>query len=238
MIGADHPVLGIHGGTLDNGQQIPLYSLPRHIGSPGTLPRSYFVNFIQEDNARMFHPFDGQLDYLVHIDQPLRFLLGKDFQRFREFDFAPFGAARHHVAQHLPEVDVHLFQPGTAENLDHGVIAITDLQIHIALVKPPFSQQPAEFFTRSGTIRCLGPFELSGGFRAGFCRVLLTSFGGQQNIQGLLLSDFTGPHHYLLLFFPPDHVYCQLAEITNHRFHITSYIPHLRKLRGLKLQKR
>ena len=183
----------------------------------------------------MFHPLDGQLDYLVHIDQPLSFLLGKDFQRFRELDLAPFGAARHHAAQHLPEVDIHLLQPSTAEDLDHGVIAITNLQIHIALVKSSFSQQSAEFLTGSRTIPCLRPFEHSGSFRTGFYRVVLISFPGQQNIQGLLLSDLPGPHHYLFLFFPSDHIHCQLAKIANHRFHITSYIPHLGKFRGLEL---
>ena len=62
--------------SFDYRQKVPLDAFPRNIRPLAMPPAGYLVDFIYEDDAGLFGPFDGLLRYLLHIDQLVRPLPG------------------------------------------------------------------------------------------------------------------------------------------------------------------
>src|SRR5215467_12209576 len=128
MIGTDHAVSCIDGCALNDGQDVALNALARHIrAAPGLAPGD-LVYLVEEDNSIVFDAFDGGPGNLVHIDELLLFLLDQVLHCLVDPHFSLLGApGPEHVGEHFAEINVHLLYslrsidlkvPGEAPLLD------------------------------------------------------------------------------------------------------------------------
>ena len=59
VVGAHHPVLGIHRRTLDDRQDVALHALAADVGAVAALAAGDLVDLVDEDDARLLHALDG-----------------------------------------------------------------------------------------------------------------------------------------------------------------------------------
>ncbi len=109
--------------------------------APGDL-----IDFIEEDDAGVFHAVDGHAGDLVHINQPLLFFLDQVLEGFVDLHLPFLGALAENVGQHVLDVDVHLLDALIRDDLEGREIAFADIDFHGALVELAFAQLLAKFF--------------------------------------------------------------------------------------------
>ncbi len=231
MIGAYHAVLGIHRSALHDRQQVALYALPADIRSLSPFPAGDLVQLVQEDDPALLHPLDGNPGDEVHIDQFLLLFLHQVFHGLGDLHFAFLLFSADHVGNHVLDVDRHLLETGPLDELKgkrYRAFLIIDL--HDAVVQFPFAQLPAQFFPG-----LLELFLRSGFSLLGRQEVRLEFGRRQQQIQDTFLRIQLGLFFDFQDLLIAYHVDGYLHQVANHRFHITSYIPYLRKLGGFHL---
>ncbi len=150
MIGFHRPVPGVYGRAFDNGQQVPLDSFTGNIRALSPAPADHLVNFIQKNDAGLFHFLDGLTDNFVHVNEILGFFLGQDFHGLRHLEFPAAGVPGKKAAKHILEIDTHLFHADVGKHLDGRHGPIRHIQIHKPAVQFSGSQHAPKLFPGGG----------------------------------------------------------------------------------------
>ncbi len=101
------------------------------VARPG---RGHFVNFVDENNARIFGLTDGFLFHLVHVDELGRFFFQQDGAGFGNGDLAFFTALGHHVANHFLNVHHGQVIHRTAHHADIRGLGLLHVDVDFAVV--------------------------------------------------------------------------------------------------------
>src|ERR1035438_3932160 len=88
VVGADHAVARVDGGSFNDGEDIALNAFAGDVGAVATLAAGNLVDFIEEDDAVGFDAVDcGAIDS-VHIDEAGFFFLDQVVECVADFHFA------------------------------------------------------------------------------------------------------------------------------------------------------
>src|ERR1035438_5913256 len=88
VVGADHAVARVDGGSFNDGEDIALNAFAGDVGAVATLAAGNLVDFIEEDDAVGFDAVDcGAIDS-VHIDEAAFFFLDQVVECVADFHFA------------------------------------------------------------------------------------------------------------------------------------------------------
>jgi len=185
------------------------------------VPAHDLVDFIQKDDAVLFHLAPGIVHHLIHVDEALGLLLQKEFPGFGDLDPALLGAGREKAPEHFFEIEFHFLHAAAGENFHHGGHLLGDLQIQEALFQAAFPEHGAELFP--------------GG--AGFLFRLLAA-GGEQEVKEALFHHFFGFGLDQFPLFSPHHGHGQLRQVPHHGLHIPAHVAHFGELGGLDFEKR
>ena len=82
VIGAHHAVAGVDGRAFDDRQNVALHAFAGDVGAVAAFAPGDLVDFVEEDDAGLFHALDGHARDLIHIDEPLLFFLDQVFESF------------------------------------------------------------------------------------------------------------------------------------------------------------
>ena len=100
MIGLHHAIARLYVGAFNDGQQISLHPLARHIGSAGLSAfTGNLVDLVEKDDAHGFNSFQCVTGNVVEIDQLVEFFIKQNTTRLGDLDGAAFFFLRHHVAK-------------------------------------------------------------------------------------------------------------------------------------------
>ena len=91
VIGADHPILGVDRAALNEGQQITLDALARHVRAVHALAPSDLVDLIDEDDAGLLHPAHGFPHHRLHVHQLVGLFLREQLERLGHLEAALLG---------------------------------------------------------------------------------------------------------------------------------------------------
>jgi len=83
VVGADHAVARVDGGAFDDRKDVALYAFRAKRRGRAAFAAGDFVDFIQEDDAGVFHAVDGGARDLLHVDEALFFFLKLNTRRPR-----------------------------------------------------------------------------------------------------------------------------------------------------------
>ena len=103
VVGLHRPMLGVDGGALDEGQEVALHALARHVGAAAVLARADLVDFVEEDDAVVLDLPDRLGDDGIVVHQLLA-LLGEQ-RRVRLLHEQPLGLGLLALAEDIAEVD-------------------------------------------------------------------------------------------------------------------------------------
>ena len=97
-----------------------MYSLPADLG---TLPRfssSDLVNFVDKNDARVFHPVQSLAGHLFHINESGFLLHNEVLDGFLDGHLALSFPCPQDTGQQVSDVDVHLLDALTRDDLEGG----------------------------------------------------------------------------------------------------------------------
>src|ERR1035437_4374793 len=214
-----HAVARIHGGALDDGEDVALYALAAHVRPvPAFAPR-VFVDFVEEDDAARSHALQRHAGHLVHVDELLLLLLHQVIERLGHAHFAAARLLAEEAGQHVLDVDAHLLDPGVAGDLERGG-AILHLDLHQAFVQLALAQALTEF--------------LAGALDA-FARLRLRR---HEQVEEAVLGVHFGAVRHLVEPLFPHYVDRDIHQVADHRFHVASHVAHFGELAGFDLEER
>ena len=152
MVGAHHAVARVDRGAFDDGQNVALHAFARDVRPVAAFAPGDLVDLVEEDDARVLHPLDGDALYLVHIDQALLFFLDEVFEGLADLHLPLLGALAEDVGQHVFHVDVHLFDALVGDDLERRERLLAHVELNHALVELAFAQLLAQLLAgaRSG----------------------------------------------------------------------------------------
>ena len=154
MVGLHRAVLGLHVGALDDGEQITLHTLPRHVGAASlTAFAGDLVDFVEEHDAHRFGTFQRIARDVVEVDELLEFLIEQNPTRLAHLHRAPLLLFGEHVAKPLGHA-LHAFGRAGHHGTGHPRAALRHLDLHLAAIELPVEQQRLELVART-----LVPFE-------------------------------------------------------------------------------
>ncbi len=230
-------------GPFDDGENVSLHALPRYIRTVTAFPAGDLVDLVQEDNARVLHPFDGQPRYLVHIDQPRLFLLHQVFKGLPDLHLALLGALAEQVGQHVLEVDIHLLDALVGDDLERRCTAFAHIDLYRALIQLAFAELLPQLFPGTvmaflacrGEVGAINHYRPWGGMGTTARRARGGWRRGQQQIQQALFGVEFGPVFHLFQLFLAHHVHGDFHQVADHRFHVPSHVTDLGEFGGFYL---
>ena len=232
MVGANHPVAGVHRGAFDDRQNIALHTFAAHVRSVSGLAACYFVDLVDKDNSHLLGALDSHARHLIHVEQLAFFFLDQIFERISHVHFALLFLLAEHATQHLLEVDVHLLDALVGDDFERRHHPFADFEVHHALVELAFTQLRAKFFPRALVLLALrGCIAFERSRRSRWRR-------RQQHIQHSFFSSLLGALGDFIQFFFAHHVDGHFDKIAHHRFHIAPDVADFRVLRRFHFHKR
>src|SRR6266478_7292676 len=107
------------------------------------------VDFVEEDDAGIFHAVDGSARDLLHVNEALLFFLNQIFKGFVYFHLPLLGALAEDVGKHVLDVDVHLLDALVGDDFKRREIALARFDLDLTIVELAFAQLLAKLFARS-----------------------------------------------------------------------------------------
>ncbi|MNI39495.1 hypothetical protein D3C73_936780 [compost metagenome] len=105
MVRLHRPVFGRDGRALDQGQQVALHPLARHVGAAAAiLTRGHLVDLVQEDDALVLGQQQGLLGQALLIQQLVALLGDQRSHGLGDGQLDGLGAAAAHLAQQVRQV--------------------------------------------------------------------------------------------------------------------------------------
>ena len=150
MVSAHHAVARVHGGAFNDRQDIALHTLARNIGPMAALAAGNLVHFIEEDDAGIFDPVNGDARHLIHVNQALLFFLDQILESLIHFHLPLLGALPKNVGQHVLQVYIHLLHTLVGDDFKGWKIALADVNFYHALVELALAQLLPQLF--AGTV--------------------------------------------------------------------------------------
>jgi hypothetical protein len=138
-------------------------------------------------------------------------------------------SALEQTRQHVLQVDVHLFNRRTRDDLERGKRLLAHVDLDRAAVEPARAQLLAEVLARS---RLLIP-----GRALVFVRRDRTRWR-QQNVEQTILGVLLRFRAHFFEPFGPDHLHTELDQVTHHRLYVSADVADFRELRRLDLEER
>ena len=187
MVGFDHAVLGRNGGSFNQRQQIALNPFAGNVAAAALDAAAYLVDFIDEDNAVVFHRFYRAGNNFFVVKQLVAFLLQHQLFGIGNGHFAVFIFFAHRFAENIAQADHSHLGAGHAGNFHrrHGVGAgIDHADFDFALGQGAFAQHFAKllfgiFAGGNADQRFQNPF--FGSDRGLFAHLFAHSFAGAVN---------------------------------------------------------
>ena len=103
MVRLHRAVLGGHGRSLDQRQQVALDALARHVGAAAALAGGDLVDFVEEHDAVLLDGLDRFQHQLVVVEQLVGFLVDQHVVGFGDRDPASLGAAAAKLAEDIAD---------------------------------------------------------------------------------------------------------------------------------------
>ena len=107
VVRLDRSVLGVDRAALDDGQNVPLHALARHIGSRSVALCGDLVHLVDEDDALVFGAADSLGVQRVGVDQLFAFKLHERAVSLSDGDLFDLVALGQETAHHVHDVDLH-----------------------------------------------------------------------------------------------------------------------------------
>ena len=114
VVGAHHPVLGRHGGALDQRQEVALHALARDVGSLHFLAARDLVDLVEEHDAVLLDVGERPRLDLVVGQELGRFLVGEHLQRLGDTHLGDLAPAARELREHALQLAVRSSMPGGA----------------------------------------------------------------------------------------------------------------------------
>src|SRR5437868_10727917 len=187
---------------------------------------SHLVDLVDEDDAARLDALERLPDDGFVVDQLLRLLLLEDAPRLGNAQLALLGLlSEWEAAEHLLQVDAHLFHALRAEDLHVALRALLHVQLDHAIVEPARAQHPAQLFARAAAV-----VRETGGTRLRAHR--------QKEIEESILRHLLCAALHGALLLVAYELHALLHQVANHRVDVAADVAHLGELRGLDLHER
>ncbi len=249
VVRLDRPILGHHGGPLDDRQQPPLDPFAADIRpADGALPPGDLVHLIDEDHPGLLGPVDRLQGDLLRLDHALGLLVEQDASSFGNGEVPAPALLGEHAPQHVLEVHPHLLHAALGEDGEGEEPVLLDLDLDHLLVELA-SEQPASQLRPVGVVG--GRLLLLHGLRRALLedrrhRVAqaLDPLGRTagapplKRIEQALDGAVLGPPPDRFHLLRAHHAHGGLDQVANHRVHVAADIPDLRVLARLHLDER
>jgi hypothetical protein len=232
VVGANHAVARVDGGSFDDGENVTLHTLARDVWAVTGFASRNFVDFVDKDDAHLFRAFDGHACNQVHIQQLVFFFLDQVFERVGDAHFALFLLLAEDVGKHLLDVAVHFLDALIGNDFECGHQAFAHLQVDHALIELAFAKLDTELFARAQVLLTLRG-DLA--FRR--------AWGGrrqrrQQQIEHALFRRLFGAVSHFIELFLADHVDGSLDEVADHGLDVAADVAHFGVFRSFHLDER
>src|SRR6202047_2853862 len=203
-----------------------------------TFTASDLVDFIEEDDAGVFHSVDGDTRDLLHVDQALLFFLDQVLKGLVDLHLPLLGALAEDVGQHVLEIDVHLLNALVGNDFEGRKIALAGFDFDGTVVEFTFAQLLTQFLAGA-----------AGGFGEGGAGVdnhASSGAGirrtrrdrGQKNIEQPLFCVQLGLIRDIFEFFFADHFNGDLDQVADHGFHIAAAVADFGELGSFDFEER
>ena len=219
VVSLDHAVLGGHGAAFDQRQQVSLYPFTGHISAAAFTTLGHLVDFIQEDDAVVFHCIDGLHLEFVLIDEARGFLVPDQPVGFADTQLlAALAAAPAHFREHLLQLAGHFFHAGRGHDFHPGRIA-GHLDLDFLVVQLALAELLAEDLA-SAVVR-LALFVAAG--------------RGQQGVEDAFFGGIIRLAAHAGDGFLAQHLDGHFHQVADDGFHIAAHIAHFGELGGFDL---
>ncbi len=161
VVGSDRAIPGVHGGPLEDREQVALHPLTAHVRSAVGGGAADLVDLVDEDDARILDHVDRVVVDAVHVDEAIRLLVDEHVAGLRDGHELLALARRGKLREEVGEGDADLLEPGPGEPLEGGLKRLVDLDLEGRVLQRP-GREPSGDAAAPGT----GPASLS-------CRLLL-----------------------------------------------------------------
>ncbi len=193
------------------------------------------VDFIEEDDAGVFHAVDGYACDLLHVDQALLFFLDQVLEGLVDLQFPLFGALAEDVGQHVLDVDVHFLDALIGDDFKRREIALAGFDFDGAVVEFAFAQLLPQFLAgAAGGFGQAGAGVDDHATRTGIGRARRGR--GQKNIEQALFGVQFGFIRYVFEFLFADHFDGDLNQVADHGFDIAADVADFGELGSFDLE--
>ena len=152
VVGLDRAVLGRDRRALDQGQEVALHALARHVAADAPVPGRDLVDLVEEDDAVVLDLADRLLHERVLVEQLVGFLGDERLVGLAHADAPGLGFAAERLAEHVAEIDRPDGGARQAGDLEHRQSAAAGLHLDLDLlvVELVGAQLLAERLARGG----------------------------------------------------------------------------------------
>ena len=221
-----HPtVLRAHGRPFDQGQEIALHAFAgdvtpgRDVASLGNL-----VDFVNEDDAVVFHVFDGFARAFILVDEFRGFFIRVKFHHFLHRHAALFTVLLLHLFKKTLQLRFHVVHPLGGEYVESGSLRF-HVRFHRLFVQTPGAQILTE------TASCRVFFGLDG------VAVLISHVlrGRHEKVQDAFDRSVVRLLLHLLFFRFTHQLHAGFHQVLDDGFHVAADVAHFGEFRRFRL---
>ena len=153
MVGLDHPVFGVDGGSLDQRQKVALHALPRHVGAapaafaPAAAGRGDLVDLVDEDDSVLLGVEKRGRLQLVFVDQLGCLFVDQHLERFGDLHPARLALGAADVGEQALELLGHVLHAGRTHDLERR-LGIGNVDVDLLVVERSLAQALAHHLPR------------------------------------------------------------------------------------------
>ena len=152
VVRPDRAVFGLDSASLDDGEEIALHPFTGNVRSLMVgRSRRNFIDFIEKHDSRLFCPCDGFGIKFFRVDDLIALFLGENFEGLGNFHPPGTCLSREHAAEHILDVDSHLFHVHTAQKVNFRAL-VGNFEFHLPVVEFSLEKHSAEFFTGAAIV--------------------------------------------------------------------------------------
>src|SRR6516165_4134856 len=210
-------MLGGDGGALDQGQEIALYTLARHVGADAAFACADFVDLIKKHDTVILDRFDRFLCQLVGIEQLVGFLVNKDVVGIRYCDAPCFGSAAAEFAENIANRDCAHLRSRHARNVEQRQAAAAGLHFDLDFL----------------VVKLGGPQFLAKCFFGGNARI-----GADQSVKHAIFSGLLRARVHILAFLFTRQGDSHFDQVAYDLFDVAADITHLGEFGRFNFQER
>src|SRR5690606_16981093 len=228
MVGLHRAVLGGHGGSFHQRQQVALHALAGNVAAAHVLATlGDLVDLVDEHDAVLLAGLDRRGTHVVLVDQPRGLLLDQLRARGTAGQGALVGLAAAEAGKHLLELLAHLLHARRGHDV-HARPGGDQFQLDLAVVQLAVAQHAAEL----GAGGILRPRDL---YLGGSGTEARDRTAWQQRVEDALLGALLGLQAYARLGLLAVHLDRGIGQVADDLLHVLAHVADLGEAGGLDL---